>query len=467
MSLCVAGITALQLYYSYENYRLADRVFKKDANEALLEARDSSIAVHNTGVKDKFRGWMNDTTFIKIRCRYIPEQKTTQFIIKEIKPYRGSGQTEINLSIEEITQRIDTITPEIKKIFIDHMVRTVDDGLKKSTVWFFTQGLGDSLSKAFYKTPIEMTVIDGEYKKALVRRGIDLPFSFEKGPDSIEFCTNEVNMGVDKPRWMKACFTGVDVFLLGKLKWVITGSLLLLIITLACFWYTVRTLLSQHKLARMKDDFISNMTHEIHTPLASLLVTAEALKKFSHDEASRESYIDIILHQGNRLSALTDEILTGARLDKQGIVTGDRINVNELIESVIGENDYGNVVFEPSAEGVTFAGNRFHLGNAIRNLLDNALKYNTHTDPEIRVAVTISGNRLIIIITDNGPGIPDSEKEKVFEQFYRISSGNVHNVKGYGLGLGYVKKVIEAHRGSISIKDNVPGGSLFIIKLPL
>ncbi len=347
------------------------------------------------------------------------------------------------------------------------MVNTVDDGLQKGTVWFFTQGLGDSLSKAYYKTLIDDVIITKQYKLALARRGINMLFSFEKNPNPEDFATYKVNMSVDKPRWMQARFFGVDSYLFGKLKWVIAGSMLLIIITLACFWYTARTLLSQHKLNRMKDDFISNMTHEIHTPLASLLITAEALKKFSHDEASRESYIDIILHQGNRLSALTDEILNGARLEKKGIAPEDAIDLNALIQTILSEGEYEEVQFEASMSEIPFTGDRFHFGNALRNLLDNALKYNTTTQPEVKIRCTITGKTLTIEVADNGPGIPDIHKEKVFGQFYRIPSGNVHNVKGYGLGLSYVQKVVEAHMGSISIKDNYPSGAIFIIKLPV
>lgn len=467
MSLCVAGITALQLYYSYENYKFAERVFKKDANEALLEARDSSIVIHNNGVMEKFVKWMNDTSFVKIRCRYIEEQKTTQFLIKEVNPNSANGQTEVNLSIEEITERVDTITPKIKKIFIDHMVRTVDSGLEKGTVWFFTQALGDSLSKAYYQTPIDEKIITDQYRLALARREINMPFSFKKNPKITDFSTRKVNMSVDKPRWMQARFVFVNAYLLGKLKWVIIGSLVLIVITLACFWYTARTLLSQHKLNRMKDDFISNMTHEIHTPLASLLVTAEALKRFSHDEASRESYIDIILHQGGRLSALTEEILNDARLEKKGIAMDDEVEANMLIENILLDDEYKTVQFQASATEVQFTGNAFHLGNAIRNLIDNALKYNMAPDTWVEVTCKVSGSLLIIEVADNGHGIPDSHKQKVFGPFYRVPSGNVHNVKGYGLGLSYVKKVIEAHKGSISIKDNQPSGAIFIIKLPL
>ncbi|RZJ59009.1 MAG: hypothetical protein EOO45_26125, partial [Flavobacterium sp.] len=282
MVLCVIGIIAFQLYYSYINFNEAERVFKKDVNEALTEARDSTIAIHNRNVEKQFRGWMNDENYVEISSRWDSLQKVSVFRIKEISP-KGNGQIDISLSVEKISNRIDTITPEAKRLFIDHMVETVHDGFLRGTVWFFTQGIGERLSKAYYEVPIPRNVINEQYRIALKRRGVTLPFRLNKNSSDYDYITSKVNFGIKYEQWMRAGFVGLNTYLLGELKWVLLGTLLLLLITLACFCYTIKTLLNQQKLNIMKDDFINNMTHEIHTPLSSILVTADALKRFSHD----------------------------------------------------------------------------------------------------------------------------------------------------------------------------------------
>lgn len=468
MSLCVAGITALQLYYSYTNYRFAEKVFKRNTNEALLEARDSVTLIHHRNVENKFREWMNDTTFVKITSKWDDKQKTNIFTIKELHEHKENGQIEISLSIEAVTKKIDSMTPEMKKRFIDHMVETVDSGLKRGTVWFFTQGIGDRLSEAYYKTRIDSNVINEQYRLALARHGISLGFTLSENERGAAYCTKKVNFGVDDERWLKACFSQTGAYLLKQLKWVIAGSLALVLITMFCFWYTAHILLTQQKLSRLKDNFISNMTHEIHTPLTSITVTAEALKKFSHNEEERQNYIDIILHQSRKLAMLTDEILNGARLEKKGLEMGDSVDINQLLENVIADFDHNGkkIVLNLCTTSVIFSGNKLHLHNAVANLVDNALKYNSSPDPTVEITYSV-GKNVTITVSDNGPGIPDADKKKVFDQFYRIPSGNVHDVKGYGLGLSYVKKVIEAHNGSITIEDNQPRGASFILTLPL
>ncbi|RYE36827.1 MAG: HAMP domain-containing histidine kinase, partial [Sphingobacteriales bacterium] len=304
-----------------------------------------------------------------------------------------------------------------------------------------------------------------QYRLALKRRGVTLPFRLNKNSSNYDYITKKVNFGIKHEQWMRAGFLGLNTYLLGELKWVLSGTLLLLLITLTCFWYTIKTLLNQQKLNTMKDDFISNMTHEIHTPLSSILVTADALKRFSYDEQHRNDYIDIILHQGKKLSGLTEEILTGARMERTGIALDDLINISDLAQKL--KAGYHSVDVQQDAPSVVFKGNAMHLENAIGNLLENALKYNNQFQPLVILTFEVRKRKIAIIVSDNGPGIPDTEKEKIFDQFYRVPTGNIHDVKGYGLGLSYVKKVVEAHNGSIAVADNEPSGSVFTILLPL
>lgn len=465
MAVCVAGITVLQLYFTYQSYTVEERVFYRKVNEALNEAVDTAIVAHRESVVQQFKGWMADTTIVKISCSWDGKQRQTIFVLQDGTSVGSGGQVKMSMGH---FGRADTITPGVKVKFINYMANEVQDMLKNGSIYFFTQRLGDSLEKRYQKTPISISILNKEYKKALQRRNINLPFSFTAKAGTAGYTTQKVNASPMRPsmvNWVQAGFPKTNMFLLQQLKWTIGGTVLLMVITLFCFGYTGWTLLSQQKLNALKDDFISNMTHEIHTPLTSITVTAQSLKQFSHDHEAQQSYLDIILYQSRKLAALTDEILTGAKLQKNGISLKDSVNINEVIIQAI-KGSGTTIDCQLCPDDITIQGNTNHLVRAIGNLIDNAVKYGGE-HAHITIKCTISNKQLHIEVADNGPGIPDAFKQKVFEQFFRMPSGNIHNIKGYGLGLSYVKKVILAHKGIITVADNVPAGAIFKIILPL
>jgi two-component system phosphate regulon sensor histidine kinase PhoR len=472
MLFCVLGIAGLQLQYAIHSYKAESAAFKRNTNESLREAVDATKEVRHREVLKKLKRWLDDPAFLTISCKWDAKHEATLFTITQVVPTPGE-QNSTSMSIDYFTERVDTIDDKSRNFFISYMADYVDRELREGSGWYYTKQLGDSINKAAWEVPLRIDDIKDQYKASLLKRDINLSFVFNpKRLDNNSYTTGKVNISLNtapqREIWLSAAFMDINLFLLRQLRWIIVGSLVLVFITMGSFLYMARLLLSQQKLNNIKDDFISNMTHEIHTPLCSISITAEALKKYNHDAAARDSYADIILHQSNRLSALTEEILTGARIDKTGIVLSDDINLGNLIESLI--RDYGSGVQlhpEHKGEEITIKGNGKHLIRAIHNLLDNAVKYTNDDNPKVVIKYYRQGNYAIVEIADNGTGIADNDKNKIFEQFYRVPSGNVHSVRGYGLGLSYVKKVIIAHKGSIAVKDNDPSGSVFIITLPL
>lgn len=471
MLISVSGITALQFYYSYTNYKVESATFQKEINEAFREAVDSAFSGHQQRVTKLFNSWINDTSYIAISAKWDAEKNLTVFNLKEV--HDVNNHDGLSMSIETYSKKHDSLDPEARRVITKHLTENVARDLKKGVVWYFTQGLGKKLDEVYFGHRIPQNVFVAEYKKALKKRAVTTPFIIEedKGQKHDGYSTAVIDAGIKfntGPK-LRAFFENGNAFLLGRLRWVIAGSVVLLMITLGCFWYTARVLLSQQKLNALKDDFISNMTHEIHTPLTSITITAQALKQFSHDKAAQDNYLDIILYQSDKLSFLADEILAGAKLDMENITLTDTINVNHVLSEVAQSHFPENLILnvELLSIDVTIKGNKLNLLRALNNLIDNAIKYNTNLNPCVTIASGISNKKLVITISDNGPGIPDGFKEIVFEPFYRIPSGNMHDVKGYGLGLSYVKKVVAGHKGYISIKDNVSAGSSFIITLPL
>ncbi len=223
----------------------------------------------------------------------------------------------------------------------------------------------------------------------------------------------------------------------------------------------------------LKNDFISNVTHELKTPVTTVGVALEALKNFKglENKALTEEYLEIAQKELNRLSLLTDKILKTAIFEDKGIeFIPEAIAFDALIEDVIAsmklvvEKNDAQVIFEKSGTDFTVMGSPERLLSVIYNLLDNAIKYSS-LYPTISIALKEENTKIIFSVNDNGIGISKEYHRKIFEKFFRVPTGDVHNIKGYGLGLSYVDSVIRVHGGSLTVESEPGKGSTFIITL--
>jgi two-component system phosphate regulon sensor histidine kinase PhoR len=232
-------------------------------------------------------------------------------------------------------------------------------------------------------------------------------------------------------------------------------------------------MLRQKRLADIKNEFISNITHELKTPIATVSVAIEALRSFnaSMDPQRSKEYLDISANELQRLSLLVDKVLKLSMFENKEIdLKYEALNMQVLIQEVASsmrlQFEKKNAAVSISAEGETgFEGDRLHMVSVIFNLLDNALKY-SYDNPRINITSVGTANKISLIITDDGIGIPEEYREKVFEKFFRVPTGNLHNAKGYGLGLSYVAQVVKKHKGTIKVEPADGGGSKFVIALP-
>jgi two-component system phosphate regulon sensor histidine kinase PhoR len=472
MVVCAAGVTALQLYFTNQRYKEETAAFDRDVNAALYEAVEEAFDQKSREVAQRFRGWLEDTAFVSIAANWDQSAQKTVFTLRELERDPKQAVFSLRISIEGYNDPSDYKRPVAKTALVNHLSDQVEKTIRSGTVSFYTQQLGDSLEKYFFETPLDLQILEITYKTILQKRGIELPFTFyttKIGTSHALYWTRPFTISARRsgPAYtIRAAFADPANHLLSQLKWVLVSSLILVAIILFCFYYTVRTLLSQQRLARMKDDFISNMSHELHTPLCSISITAEALRTFRHDREAQESYLDIILHQSRKLTGLTDELITAARLEQTAMALTDLIDLNVLIREVTAAfpAKSGVLTVLPADEGIFLKGNALHLAGALENLIDNALKYNSSGNREVVVACGVNSGKRWVSVTDNGPGIPPGERERIFAQFYRISAENSQEVRGYGLGLSYVKKVVAAHKGTIAVRDAPQGGSTFMIQ---
>ena len=262
---------------------------------------------------------------------------------------------------------------------------------------------------------------------------------------------------------------------LREIGWFILGAIFFTIIITTAFFVTIRTLLRQKKLSEIKSDFINNMTHEFKTPLATISLAVDALKneKVVGDKDKTNYFTGVIKEENKRMNKQVETILQAALLDKQKVQLNlKNSSAHELITSALNnialpiEEKNGKLTYNLDATKDLIMADEVHFTNFINNLLDNAVKYSKE-NPQIKLTTSNIGNSLKIKIEDNGIGMNKETLNRIFEKFYRAHTGNVHNVKGFGLGLSYVKSMVEAHRGTIKTESTLGKGSCFIITLPL
>ena len=251
-------------------------------------------------------------------------------------------------------------------------------------------------------------------------------------------------------------------------------SLLFTSIILVTFWITIRTILRQKKLSDMKTDFINNMTHELKTPIATISLATDALNKEKIQAAPEliSRYAGIIKEENARMHRQVERVLQAARFDRREVaLKREVVDLHQLIREAAAtfrlqiEERAGHIDLALEAPISQLWGDAEHLRNVLHNLLDNANKYSPD-HPQITVRTQAGENGLEIRVTDQGLGISKADQADIFTRFYRVSTGNLHEVKGFGLGLSYVKEVVEAHGGQVSVESALGKGSTFILRLP-
>jgi len=264
---------------------------------------------------------------------------------------------------------------------------------------------------------------------------------------------------------------------LKSLFWQIIISVLFTVIILAAFTLTVRTMLRQKKLADIKNDFINNMTHEFKTPIATISLAVDAMRndKVIQDRNKLVYFSDIIKEENQRMNRQVETILKASQLDKQEVDLNLKpLHVHEVIRDVVDnftlqlEEKHGKVELDLEAQTDLINADEVHFSNLVNNLVDNAVKYaKENTPPVIKLSTHSNGKHFTMKIEDNGIGMNRETVKRIFEKFYRAHTGNVHNVKGFGLGLSYVKTMVEAHDGDIKAESTLGKGSTFTIEIPL
>mgnify|MGYP000443919215 CR=1 FL=1 len=252
------------------------------------------------------------------------------------------------------------------------------------------------------------------------------------------------------------------------------ASLLLLMVMMGSFYVALNIILKQKKLAEVKNDFINNMTHEFKTPISTISLATQLIQEepaiASNDAILK--YLGIIKEENTRLGSQVERVLQTAQMEKEEIVLKKKqFDINALIQHVVEANgpliqsNQGAITVDLPVGELFIEADEVHISNVLFNLIDNAIKY-SQTAPSIRISLENLTNEVKLIVEDQGIGMQKEVLSSIFDPFYRVPTGNVHNVKGFGLGLSYVKKIVEAHLGKVAVKSKVGHGSTFEITLP-
>jgi two-component system phosphate regulon sensor histidine kinase PhoR len=273
---------------------------------------------------------------------------------------------------------------------------------------------------------------------------------------------------------LKLIFPEKDEFIMAEMGIPFISSVILIVIVLITFWQTVLSLIKEKRISEHTTDFLNNMTHEFKTPLTNISLAGKMMIKDSniHQEDKIRHYSGIILEENEKLRLQVEQVLSMAALERGEIpLRKTELDIHQLINdclkcmSVQIEHRQCSVTSKLEAKHNVINGDKTHLTNALCNLIDNALKY-SDTNPELLIQTFTKEGKLILTVSDNGIGIEQEYHKKVFENFFRVPTGDVHDVKGFGLGLTYVKSIIELHGGTIELQSEKGKGTAFIIRLP-
>ncbi len=511
MSLSLIGIISIQAYYINDAVKNEKERFKFSVKGALS---DVSETIENNESEKYFAKYLSldkekkvDEEAVSQLLIYQKNDNTNETLIYtssivEENYKLSSSLLDIGLNIDsiglkniignsstEIYSNFDLSEKDILKSPISKIVRSgnLDDAQRLSF---------DKSFKAISKrTPVHQRVSEEEIQELLSDKlrkdDIDIDFEFaiydndlatKVSSDSFEYDErstfsapifyDENNQSLYR---LLINFPDDKKFILSSIIGMILLSVIFTSIIILAYSSALYQLLKQRKISEIKTDFINNMTHEFKTPIATINLALDAIKnpKVIDDKNKVVRYLTMIKEENKRMHAQVENVLRISKLEKNELnISKDRVKLHDLVDDAIThvkliiENRQGYIKTFFEAEKSSVLANETHFTNVIVNILDNAIKYSPDA-PKIEVYTENIGTNILLKIKDYGSGMSKAAAKKVFEKFYREHTGNIHNVKGHGLGLAYVKRIVDDHQGHVSVESEKEKGSTFTIKLPL
>jgi signal transduction histidine kinase len=529
MSLALIGIVSLQLYWILHDIKIKEQQFDQsvsqamnsivdriETNEALemlnervfnidptrisklmirdtastipITITDTTIEIPNHAVKPppfaddldnadiniEFHRPGSNQTFLRVQRRnYIQRDSTSQHTIQSSKItriYGDSAEVIIRRNEEKIKARLEKLSDVMEKMAIEFAGPENDltsrlDSIRLDSIIKY------ELSNKGINQNVNYGVLNGNRNSFFVSRSSVPQDELMKSKYKILLFPNDI---ISKPDYLILHFPEGLKHVLASMWLMLLGSTLFTFIIIFGFAYTIKIIYRQKKLSDIKSDFINNMTHEFKTPIATISLAVDSIKdeRVQSDKNKFEYFTRIIREENKRMNAQVENVLQMALIERGELnVKKVELNLHTLIQNAVEfiflqvESKSGTIASELNAGVPVIFGDPIHLSNVIFNLLDNANKYSPER-PDIKIETTNYKNGLLIRVIDKGVGMSKESQKNIFEKFYRVPTGNIHDIKGFGLGLSYVKAVIEQHKGWIKV-DSEPGrGSTFELFIP-
>lgn len=366
----------------------------------------------------------------------------------------GDARTVLEEIIKEISE---DETGDAAKKFIDSVIfwKTIKEKLKNEGIYL------DFFGGVYFPFTENLLFCDDKKRRELL---LESSFVYDLFP----------NLRLSKPVYILLHFPDETKFVFSGLGYMLVISILLLLILTGSIYVIIKSMYRQKRLGEMKNDFINNMTHEFKTPVSTISLACEALQDSDVEKSQDliENYLGIIGEENKRLGKIAETILQTAVIDKGHLyLYFESVDLHVLINNLI--EAYKPVIYQKGGKVSTkllagnpvISGDKTHIYNMISNLIDNAIKYSPK-NPELEILTKEANNKVVFSIRDNGIGISKANQKRIFDKLYRVPTGNVHDVKGFGLGLSYVKYIAERHDGRVMVESESGKGSIFTVILP-
>lgn len=443
------ALSAIQAYLIKNTYTLEKDALIQETNEAVREIRDSP-----------------EIDSLNMVWR--------QALADELIDYRLDDFSIVSF-MERITAKADSLSP-IYHNYYQEKLQDVDLGynikFKKNLteIIIFEGSKTDTVFGAGERKKLRILGEDFEEEKAITTQTSIWQSQSTGSPDTVVATNSGFQMATEDLVLIEDRIT----IIFGRLAGLFIISILIFLFVVGLLFYSIKNLIIQKKIAEIKTDFVNNITHEFKTPLATLAIATKSLnkKEIIHSPDALESTLKIMERQNIRLQELLDQVMNYSLSSKEIVLHKEPVSSKNyfinLIEDFRISMSHKNFIINTEVQPieVTLELDRFHFTTALQNILENALKYSDET-AQILLKTEVKNSTYIINITDNGTGIPKRDQTEIFNKFYRINSGNLHNVKGMGLGLYYASQIIKAHKGTIAVQSELKKGSCFTIEIPL
>ena len=430
-----------------------------------LDNADINIEFHRPG---------SNRTFLRVQRRnYVQKDSISQHTIHSSRITRifgDSAEVIIRQNEEKIKARLEKLNDVMEKMAIEfagpenNIVNRLDSNRLDSLVKFELRNRGIELVPDY-------GVFNGSNNSFLITKSSIVPEELIKSRYRTLLFPNDI---VSKPDYLILHFPGSMKYVLTSMWIMLLSSSLFTFIILFGFAYTIQVIYRQKKLSDIKSDFINNMTHESKTPIATISLAVDSIKdpRVKTNPEKFDYFTRIIREENKRMNGQVENVLQMALLEKGELsIKREDVNIHSIIENAVElislqvENKQGTLKCNLNAEIPVVRADAMHLSSVIFNLLDNANKYSPE-EPNITVETVNFKNGVIVRVADKGIGMTKETQKKIFEKFYRVPTGNLHDIKGFGLGLSYVKAIVEQHKGWIKVESEPGKGSIFEFFIP-